>query len=294
VKALLIQHKGAGGGSTSRRALSRAIEKAGWKLDYLERKHADAEAIRAAEPDLVVVAGGDGTVAKVLAMLPDRSRPVALIPTGSANDIARSLGIAGEPEALVAGWDLDRRRRFDIGNAHGPWGCRPFAEGVGFGAFAASLRRVPDVDGRDKIRAGRDALRATVAEAAPLPLEILVDGERLPSGLLLVEAMNVPLTGPRLPLAPDADAGDGKLHVAFLAASGRGAMLRWLADADEDDADAPVRQLPGREIVVRGGGAAMRIDDESRGLKPESLVTIRLEGEPVQLLAPPEAPALAG
>ena len=214
------------------------------------------------------------------------------MPTGTANDIARSLGIDGGPEDIVAGWDLERRRRFDIGNAHGPWGCRPFAEGVGFGAFADSLRVAPDVDGEAKLEAGRAAMREALRESAPLPLEIAVDGESLPDGLLLVEAMNVPLAGPRLPLAPGADAGDGRLHVAFVREQDRRMMQRWLGG--DTSKDAPVEPRSAVEVVVRGGGIAMRIDDECRWLEPGAEVTVRLEGEPVQLLAPPETPSLAG
>ena len=292
MKALLIHHAGAGGGATSRKALVDAIEQQGWKVRHLSRKRADAKAIRSARPDLIVVAGGDGTVAKVLAMLPDRSVPVAILPTGTANTIARSLGIDGDPDAVVAGWDMDRRRRFDIGNAHCPWGCRPFAEGVGFGLFADSLRLAPDVDGRAKLRAGRDAMRRALRDAAPMPLDIAIDGEMLPDDLLFAEIMNVPLTGPRLRLAPGADAGDGRLHASGLRADDRGAMRAWLAGKSE--ADPPVTQWSGREVLVRGGGVTMRIDDQCCWLEPGSEVTIRGEGEPVQLLAPPGRPALAG
>lgn len=292
MKALLIHHEGAGGGAVSRKALVEAIEKQRWKVRHLSRKQADAKTIRSAKPDLVVVAGGDGTVAKLLAMLPDRSVPVAILPTGTANNIARSVGIDGDPGTIVAGWDMDRRRRFDIGNAHGPWGCRRFAEGVGFGLFADSLRLAPDVDGRAKLRAGRNAMRRALRDAAPLPLDIALDGDMLPDDLLFAEIMNVPMTGPRLRLAPGADAGDGRLHASGLREDGRAAMRAWLAGRSE--ADAPVSQWSGREAVVRGGGVTMRIDDESCWLEPGSQVTIRLEGEPVQLLAPPDRPALAG
>ena len=292
MKALLIHHQGAGTDGPSRQALTEALEGEGWKVRYLERKEAEGKAIRSAKADLIVIAGGDGTVAKVLAMLPDRSVPAAIIPTGTANDIARSLGIEGDPEVIVQGWDLDRRRRFDIGNAHGPWGRRPFAEGVGFGAFADSLRLARDADGEEKMQAGRDAMRKAMRESAPLPLDFALDGEPLRDGLLLVEVMNVQLAGPRLPIAPDADAGDGLLHVAFVREQDRDVMREWLRGEPKEG--APVEQGSGREVIVRGGGATMRIDDQCRWLEPESKVRIRLEGEPVQLLAPPDAPALAG
>jgi diacylglycerol kinase (ATP) len=291
MKALLIQHKDAGGGSTSREALTRTMKRAGWKVRYLARKDADAKAIAAAKADLIVVAGGDGTVAKILAMLPNRTTPLAIIPTGTANDIAHSLGITGDAETIIEGWDIDRRQRLDVGNAQCPWGCQPFAEGVGFGAFADSLRRAPDIDGKAKLEAGRQAFQDAVNEAHALRLEVELDGRKLPRGLLLVEVMIVPLTGPRLPITPDAEPGDGRLHVSWLPARRRAAMREWLG---RRQGDPPVEQASAQEVRARGGGAMMRIDDQCCWLEPKSKVTLRLEGEPVQILAPANGPALAG
>jgi len=292
MKALLIHHKRAGNGAASPKALAAAIRAAGWKVRTLARKKADADAIAKPEADLIVIAGGDGTVAAILAMLPDRSVPVAILPTGTANNIAGSLGIEGEPEALVAQWDFGRRRRFDIGEAQGPWGCRCFAEGVGVGAFADSLRLVRDADGAEKLRAGRQALRAALAAAAPLPLAVELDGSALSEDLLMAEILNVAAVGPRLALAPEADPGDGRLHAAFLREPKRRAMLDWL-DAG-GAGEPPVERRAGTEARVLGGGATMRIDDEWRRLEVGAEVTVRLEGEPVQILAPAEGPALAG
>jgi diacylglycerol kinase family enzyme len=291
MKALLIQHKKAGDGLASPKALTRAIEAAGWKVAYLTRRKADAEAIAEAKADLVAVAGGDGTVAKIVKRLPDRSVPLAIIPCGTANNIARALGICGDFHAAIADWDAKRRRRLDVGAVEGPWGRRRFVEGVGFGAFAEWLRQVTEREDKDERPNGRQALRDALGEAAPLPLQIEVDGEPIGGELLLVEVMNVAMSGPRLPLAPDARPGGGLLHASWLPASRRAAMIRWL---DKRKGDPPLEQRTGREIRVTGGGVTMRIDDGSRWLEPESEVAIRLEGEPVQILAPAGAPALAG
>ena len=291
MKALLIRHKKAGDGSVTRKALVEAIEEAGWTVAYLSRKKADAEAIAGAKPDLVAVAGGDGTVAAIVRMLPDRSVPLAIIPAGTANNIARSLGMCGDPLASIAGWDFERRRRLDVGDVHGPWGCRRFVEGVGFGAFADSLRTVDACKDEPGCPSGREALRAALREAAPLPLAIEIDGVPLDGEVLLLEVMNIAMTGPRLPLAPDARPGDGMLHISWLPASRRDAMIRWLGS---EKGVAPVEQRSGREIRLSGGGAAMRIDDRACRLKPGAEVIVRLEGGPVQVLAPPDAPALAG
>ena len=295
MKALLIHHKKAGDGAVSRKALVAAIEALGWKVEALSRKKANADVILDAKPDVVAVAGGDGTVASVVKMLPDRSVPLAIVPTGTANNIARSLGICTEPEAAIASWDMERRWRLDVGRARGPWGCRRFVEAVGFGAFAESLRVVAECEDADadeeSCPSGKVALRTALAEGAPLPLEMMLDGSPLPGELLMLEIMNVPLTGPRLRFAPNARPGDGILHVSSVVAAKRKAMIGWL-DRDEDA--PPVEQRTGREITLKGGGVTMRIDDESCWLEPGSEVAIGLEGGPVQVLAPADAPALAG
>ena len=291
MKALLIRHKKAGDGSVRRKALVEAIEAAGWTVASLPRKKADAEAIAGAKPDLVAVAGGDGTVAAIVRMLPDRSVPLAIIPAGTANNIARSLGMCGDPVASIAGWDFERRRRLDVGDVHGPWGCRRFVEGVGFGAFADSLRAVDACKDEPGCPTGREALRSALREAAPLPLGIEIDGAPLADEVILLEVMNIAMTGPRLPLAPDARPGDGMLHISWLAAARREAMIRWLG---KEKGAPPIEQRSGREMRLAGGGAAMRIDDRACRLKPGTEVIVRLEGQPVQVLAPPDAPALAG
>jgi diacylglycerol kinase family enzyme len=71
-----------------------------------------------------------------------RDVPVAVLPTGTANNIARSLGLLKRPfEELVDGWREARRVRLDVGIASGPWGQRYFVEGLG--RTRARRRRKP-------------------------------------------------------------------------------------------------------------------------------------------------------
>jgi hypothetical protein len=75
--------------------------------------------------DLVAVAGGDGTVASVARRMVGRGIPVAVLPMGTANNIARSLGLLKKSfEELVEGWRDARRVPLDVGIVCGPWGER--------------------------------------------------------------------------------------------------------------------------------------------------------------------------
>ena len=78
----------------------KAARKAGLPTTYQSIKDKDFKAALGENWDLVLVAGGDGTVAKVARCLVDRDIahriPIAILPVGTANNIARSLGIEGE------------------------------------------------------------------------------------------------------------------------------------------------------------------------------------------------------
>lgn len=70
------------------------------------------------EVDLVVVGGGDGTVNAVLKSLMATNLPLGILPLGTANDLARTLGIPSDPasaaDVIIAG----RTRRIDIGQVN--------------------------------------------------------------------------------------------------------------------------------------------------------------------------------
>jgi diacylglycerol kinase (ATP) len=72
-----------------------AMKLADFDVRYVSVKQDDVEQALDKKTDLIVIAGGDGTITEVTTKLPDRSIPVAVLPLGTANNIARSLGVAG-------------------------------------------------------------------------------------------------------------------------------------------------------------------------------------------------------
>ena len=100
-------------------------------------KHAVGIAAQASEFDTVIALGGDGIVHEVvngLMRISDRTRPLfGLIPVGSGNDYARTLGMAENvPDAIVQLLDA-REERFDVGCCNDEF----FAETLSFGLDAA-------------------------------------------------------------------------------------------------------------------------------------------------------------
>jgi diacylglycerol kinase family enzyme len=93
---------------------------------YSSRARGDlATRARALEPgaDMIVACGGDGTLREVLEGLPGRSIPVGHLPCGTANVLARELGLPRDvPRALdvlLAG----RTRALDTASANGRLCC---------------------------------------------------------------------------------------------------------------------------------------------------------------------------
>src|SRR4051812_986009 len=249
------------------------IEAAGYRVKYRNSKRPDLEAKLDKQGDLIVAAGGDGTIAKVAKILlgkPEQEAPLAIIPIGTANNIALSLGIKDTPEALIARWNETPVRKLSHGIAHAHWGEQRFIEGVGLGSLAeATTPKSKDAKGRKhRINAGRIAFRHAIKHAKPERLYVTVDGTRIEDEVVLIEIMNISQVGPRLRLAPNADPGDNLLDVAYVTTEHRGALLEWLDALIHDDLEEgvvgapPVATIPGSKVTIAWNGMDLRIDDK--------------------------------
>src|SRR5687768_9408202 len=161
-----------------------------------------------------------------------RGVPMALLPSGTANNIARTLGQIERPfEELVRGWDSGRRVRLDVALATGPWGERRFVEGLGIGLFASLLGRSEIAQPKKSKRPVEDALRrlrqlAAQCEAIEVAAEL--DGADISGRYLLLEALNLRYVGPNLHLAPDSQPGDGHFDVVMVTEAERARLLEYL------------------------------------------------------------------
>src|SRR5690242_5841433 len=141
-RAILVHNPGAGHGRHSAEELSGLLRGAGFRLSYVHaKKKKQVKALRDAK-GLIVVAGGDGTVHRVARQIAGRGKTMTVLPLGTANNIARSLGIQGAPAELVPRLKRAKETVIDVGVAWGPWGKRVFMEGMGGGLFAEVLAKL--------------------------------------------------------------------------------------------------------------------------------------------------------
>src|SRR5437667_4415081 len=139
MRVTLMHNPKAGDAEHGEKQLMTALAKAGHHATYQSTKKSDYKKALKKPTDLVLAAGGDGTVGKIGCRLIDSGIPLGVLPLGTANNLARSLGFIASPEEIIGRLERGQKRTFDIGVARGPWGKRYFFESVGGGLLADYL-----------------------------------------------------------------------------------------------------------------------------------------------------------
>lgn len=175
--------------------------------------------------DMFIAAGGDGTVSGVVEGLSGSQAPVAVIPVGTGNLLARDLGLPLDP---VAAADL-------IAGPHGlrsldavRIGDRMFILNVGVGISSATVR---DTTTADKRRFGRAAYVGTGLREAvgfrPCRFTVTVDGRVTRLRSTEVTVANCDFFGDiPWPWAPEILPDDGKLDVCLVLVPTAGESIR--------------------------------------------------------------------
>jgi diacylglycerol kinase (ATP) len=290
MRVTLVCNPNAGNGEHTLADVAAMLRRAGMTVNAFTTDELKTSDILDHPTDLFAAAGGDGTVKKVATGLVDRRTPFAIVPLGTANNIARSLGISGDPESIVKRWHNGRVRRYDVGLAMGPWGTAPFVEAVGVGALAEtlSLERERHDSSDARISAGRKEFVGTLQNAEPLETVVTIDGTPTPGDWLLIEILNLSHSGPSLSLAPAADPSDGALDVLCIREEHRRGMLRWLEEAD--NTPPPVEPIRAARVAFNWGSRhRLRVDDDLVEGPPNGRphpVTINLQPIPLNILLP--------
>lgn len=234
--AKLLHNPGAGDAAHSAELLLKTIEEAGYQCEYDPDKKVKDQKIKPHKLDLVILAGGDGTVRKVANQLMHEDLPIGLIPMGTANNIARALSISGEPREIIEGWSEDNITGFDVGHLSGLEDVTIFLEGFGFGVFPMLMDTIKKQkielgeEPGEKIKSALELLYEIVESFEPFECSIKIEGVEYKGRFLLVEVMNIQSIGPTLELAPVADPGDGEMEVVMIPESQRKELLDYLSE----------------------------------------------------------------
>ncbi len=234
----------------------------------------------------IVAAGGDGTVNAVASELIDHARDVecGILPVGTGNDLALSLGIPLDLERAAAVLRWGTARPVDAIHAISPdaWGLNAVV--AGFGGRIAD-RLTPGLKRRWRALAYLRAALPEIGELRSHAVRIEIDGTTHELDLFMLVIANGRHTGGGIPLAPGATTDDGKLDVIGIrsASMRRVARLVPAALGGRHLPDPLVFHVKGRSLrIVAGPGFHYNLDGESwtRGstsyeLVPEALRFVR-------------------
>jgi diacylglycerol kinase family enzyme len=228
IAALVVNPTRIRGVGRLRQQCERAAAHRGWQLSHIlvtsPGDSGEGLARRALEAgaELIICAGGDGTVAACARALAGTSVPLAIVPTGSANLTARALGIPASLDAALTTGFSGRDKRVDLATADGTL----FAAMAGIGLDAAVVGATPDAAKR---RAGWPAYAGAAVgqvlrRAATFTVR-LDGGETLTRRAMSVTVGNSGALPGGFPIMPEARLDDGLLDVVILSPSG---LLGWV------------------------------------------------------------------
>ena len=173
--------------------------------------------------DVVVAAGGDGTVGTVATELLDSRAALGVLPLGSIMNIARMLDIPRDLDSAAAILGDGEVRTIDVGTANGD----VFYEAASAGISAAVFREAQRLDEGDRwapLRSMWVALRYR-----PGRMEIELDDATFNTRALMVAICLGPYMGMGLTVAPQARLSDGLLDVVVFERFSKFELLRHLA-----------------------------------------------------------------
>ena len=267
----MVHNPGSGDDDHARHELAELVRRAGHQVvDH--SSDSDWQAAIATRPDLIVAAGGDGTVAEVAKAIAGRGIPLTILPTGTANNIASWLGLGAIPhEALIAGWQGGSLQPFDLGIARGPWPTHQFLESVGVGLLAQAMAEIDggpagyvnELDGRGaRVSAALDVVARVLREMRPIRCDLEIDAVKLSGEYVLVEVLNFGMAGPNLRLAPHADGADGVLDVVLVEARERDRIEAHLSRMRADPASpAKLPARGARRVNLECEACTVHLDD---------------------------------
>jgi diacylglycerol kinase family enzyme len=288
LQVALFHNEDAGDGS-SVHEIAELLERHGHRLVQVVDKEWSVERIVESHADLVVAAGGDGTVATAARVLTGRRLPLAILPLGTANNIAKSLCVDGPLDMLIESWTQAEPLMLDLGIARGEWGEQVFFESVGAGLIPSGIGAARAENGastskpEDAVQMFRDAL----ARLEPQPWTLVIDGQQQSGEFLLVEVLNMPSIGPNLVLSDEADPSDGLFSVVIATEAERRALDDYLLErlrGGDGSLSLPPRHASRVEIR---GSTDVHVDDQVLHTQSPQAVSLIIQPAALEFLPGP-------
>ncbi|WP_414519366.1 lipid kinase [Nostoc sp. PCC 9305] len=200
--------------------------------------------------DLVIIGGGDGTLNAAVDALIETQLPLGILPLGTANDLARTLGIPNslnEACKIIADGHL---QRIDLGCVNGKHFFNVASMGL---SVKITQRLTKEVKRRWGVFAYAATALQVLLEARPFTAEIAINGELVRVKTVQIAVGNGRYYGGGMAVADDATIDDQRLDlysleiehwwqvILLLPSMRQGRHIHWQS----------VRSHQGQEIEIR-------------------------------------------
>jgi len=262
IRVKLIANPGAGDAAKAALRIEQVVRylmDEGLKVD-LALAHPKDEAIPIARQavkdgyDVVIAMGGDGTIGVVIRGIAGSKVRLGIIPAGTQNDIAASLGIPEDLKAACALIAAGPTRKLDLGQIS----TRKNKKFVFFMVAAIGLTATlyPDVNKATEGKWGsmKDALM-TLLKNKPTPTVSLTldDESKIEVESMVVTVANTPVSGAKNMVAPDASMEDGLLDIAVYPDFTKAELVSYFVRSahEKTPPDGRIQRYRARKIEVR-------------------------------------------
>ncbi len=197
-------------------------------VETIPPPHLIPERVRAAEQqgfDTIIAAGGDGTAHSLAQGMVGSPLRMGIIPMGTANNVARTLGLPIKLEEAMAVIAKANVRRIDVGRVAG----RYFLEAAGVGLFADAFAAFGKEEPRKwQVFRNLRVLGPMLWNPPVRNLQMTLDGVVEKDVAIWIAVSNSSYIGDNMPLAPDASLEDGEFDVIVVGAMNRTEFLQFV------------------------------------------------------------------
>lgn len=274
--------------ATFRAEVEAAERRNGWApsvwFETRRKRPVDRDELLRTQPDLVLVAGGDGTVRRTIALVLGTGLPLGIVPSGTGNLLARELGLPissveaaldvamGGSERTLDVLQVTVERDDGSSESH----VSVVLSGVGIDA-AMIANTQPGLKKRFGWVAYVDGVRRSLADLSAFPARVTIDGEpaRTHRAMAVFVANLANLPG-GLSLAPGASVDDGRLDLIVLQPR---RLADWLLIW---------RRVTWENGFLRRSELGSQIAEAFKGRNRSQVVTRRGRGVTIELLGDPQ------
>lgn len=296
--AHLLHNPTAGNEEHTKKELISLIENQGFDCRYSSTKSKDWNI--QSDTDFLIAAGGDGTVKKITKKLLERtvlekSWPIALLPLGTANNIAKTLDLPVETEKIIKSWKKPSIKKYDVGRLFNIKDAEFFLESFGYGVFPYLMSEMirlgkEDIENpEEKIKAAQELILEIMDSYEARLCDLQIDGKDYSGKYFLVEIMNTRSIGPNLLLSPNSDPGDGMLNIVMIGEKHRKKFISFIQDKlVGTEVEYKFDIVEGQNINIRWEGTHVHVDDKVVTVKKSAEVRIELLSDLLDFIVPSE------